>query len=134
MRHPCGTNGTSDGATTQLGLADNGHTITLRPGDTLRITLPPKGGVTWNVYQVPRSVLHLDSADPATGVFAFTAEGSGGGRLIAVLGQPCGPGLAAADPSPACGAGGKEAPVDPVAGRFPPADVFAITIVVSGAT
>jgi hypothetical protein len=127
-------NGSSAGATTQLGLADNGHTITLRPGDTLRITLPPKGDATWNVSQVPRSALHLDSADPTSGVFTFTADGTGGGRLVATLGGPCGSPVPGASPAPPCTPADKEAPVDPVAGHLPGADVFSISIVVSGAS
>jgi len=126
--------GSAGSATTQLGLADNGHTITLRNGDTLRITLPPKGDATWDVYEVPTSALHLDSADPTTGVFDFTADGTGGGRLIALFGQPCGPDVVGANPTPSCGPGGKEAPIDPVAGHLPAPDVFSISIVVSGAS
>jgi hypothetical protein len=127
-------NGTTGSATTQVGLADNGHTITLRPGDTLRVSLPPKGDTTWNVSEVPPSALHLDSADPATGVFTFTVDGTGGGRLVALFGPACGPGVVGATPTPSCVPVGKEAPVDPVAGHLPAPDVFSISIVVSGAS
>lgn len=127
-------NGAAGGATTQLGLADNGHTITLRPGDTLRITLPAKGDATWDVYQVPTSALHLDAADPSTGVFDFTVDGTGGGRLIALFGQPCGPDVIGANATASCAPGGNEGPIDPVAGHLPAPDVFSISIVVSGAS
>ena len=77
---------------TQVGLGDNGHTITLRRGQILDIKLPPppvsKG---WQPPQVsvPTVLLVLAHHAPAVGAFSATLRAQDPGRTQVVVSYRC---------------------------------------------
>jgi hypothetical protein len=87
-------------AVVEVGLADNGDTIGLDPGDVLELNLNEPGGPPrrWVLVRFPKDVLVLESSDRLAARYEFEVRGEGRGRLFALD-------LAGPDPIEACGRG-----------------------------